>query len=1122
VPQHDPFAPLSPCPPPPLSLQGTDEADLLKSLFQGEMVNQVLAKDSKHTYSERLETWFTISLDCKSKRSVLDSLADFFEGEVLDGDNKYKCDDGEYVEAVKRCCVHSLPPVLILHLKRFEFDFDLMRKFKINDHCDFPALIDMKPYTAGFVEQQEREAAPAGEGRATAAPAPAPAAAPAGEGDAADGTSEAATAAAAAAAAARAAATMAAGCDYALVGVLVHSGTSDSGHYYSFIKERQARSAEGRGSGDWMHFNDTLVEPFDPRDIPKCCYGGVEPVTAWDAELHKQVQRTQPKPHSAYMLFYERVVQPTQPAHDASPTGAPTGAPTGRGGGASPSPSPPLREASSGSLVPAHIVRSVWAENMQFLRDRYVFDAIHFHAVRRLVGLALRNQPADGPQPSAAVPSQSQQQLSLPAMQLGCRFYVETLAHAKDKSTLSDWVALLSGGLQASLPACRWLLLQAEQDDWLRQMLLHCTVADVRTGFADLLLLAMRCLRPSEVHCFAAAQAQEQVATLAGVQVSVGVEAGEPMDDEDVTMGGDLDPAGGSSPLPPKAASLRVVRALVNLLHEAPSHWRHFPQFFLVLLEFAQLGTEERTWLLHQRVITQLVDFYLGDESPLAAGDAPYHQPKRTRMGDKFSLPNLEHMLALISLLARSAKRSLAQLERTPFSLEGPLLDMDEQEHQLACHSSLLGKVLKEGLNVHALGELVQHYCFASQRTTSDVLQCVLHGVDTMDSESLGPYLQLFSTISLLADNLLAWRVAHAMPRLLRVIAANMRYKQATIACLRTITTLCAQPVPRTWMLTHQDDWLHQWLIDGHSDLVRIAAEELVYAVCAPAAAAAAARARADAAEGAEDAAAALPPLPPTTALLTSVVPTFDNLLQLLSIATEVARESGPETQMINGAKAALDDPPPPRLAPYFRVCAWCVRHGAAPCGSHTPDASSDALLNELALAYAVQDSHHWECDMTKLEMVRLHAALPTLTPRAYAHCAVPTLCRAYTMPCLHYAVPTLTTLPTLAPLIRSASGTSSSSRRSPAGRTGRSPWPRRRTSSGSCSTPSCPSGRTTSSCSLIASTCRPSTGCSALSSPGAAPRARKCCRRTAIGSGSPPRVERVGLVAPQLARTAS
>ena len=111
--------------------------------------------------------------------------------------------------------------------------------------------------------------------------------------------------------------------------------------------------------------------------------------------------------------------------------------------------------------------------------------------------MALREQPAAGAPPGAAAPSQSaqQQELSLPAMQLGCRFYVETLAHAKDKrtlsnpkpspspspspnpnpnpncdpspnpspnpdpnpslrpeqdkSTLSDWVALLRGGLQA-------------------------------------------------------------------------------------------------------------------------------------------------------------------------------------------------------------------------------------------------------------------------------------------------------------------------------------------------------------------------------------------------------------------------------------------------------------------------------------------------------------------------------------------------------------------------------------------------------------------------------------------------------------------------------------------------
>jgi hypothetical protein len=68
------------------------------------------------------------------------------------------------------------------------------------------------------------------------------------------------------------AAALAAGQLYELVGVLVHSGTADSGHYYSYIKERRTASvASGAGSGGpgcWLHFNDTLVEPFAERDLP--------------------------------------------------------------------------------------------------------------------------------------------------------------------------------------------------------------------------------------------------------------------------------------------------------------------------------------------------------------------------------------------------------------------------------------------------------------------------------------------------------------------------------------------------------------------------------------------------------------------------------------------------------------------------------------------------------------------------------------------------------------------------------------------------------------------------------------------------------------------------------------
>lgn len=169
---------------------------------------------------------------------MLDGLAQYVEGEVLDGDNKYKCESGEYVEAVKRTCIHTLPPVLILHLKRFEFDFDLMKKMKLNDHCEFPSVINMERFAVDYLE---RQAAP-------------------------DTSSEAAEAEA-----------RTNGFVYQLAGVLVHSGTSDSGHYYSFIRER--RVDEMGGGRGWLHFNDTLVEPFDERDIPKCCYGGFEPLS---------------------------------------------------------------------------------------------------------------------------------------------------------------------------------------------------------------------------------------------------------------------------------------------------------------------------------------------------------------------------------------------------------------------------------------------------------------------------------------------------------------------------------------------------------------------------------------------------------------------------------------------------------------------------------------------------------------------------------------------------------------------------------------------------------------------------------------------------------------------------
>jgi ubiquitin C-terminal hydrolase len=45
--------------------------------------------------------------------------------------------------------------------------------------------------------------------------------------------------------------------NYSLKGIVIHAGTSESGHYYSLIKE----------NNDWYKFNDQTVSLFNISDI---------------------------------------------------------------------------------------------------------------------------------------------------------------------------------------------------------------------------------------------------------------------------------------------------------------------------------------------------------------------------------------------------------------------------------------------------------------------------------------------------------------------------------------------------------------------------------------------------------------------------------------------------------------------------------------------------------------------------------------------------------------------------------------------------------------------------------------------------------------------------------------
>jgi ubiquitin carboxyl-terminal hydrolase 34 len=74
-----------------------------RSFYGGQTVNQIKSKECEHV-SERVESFFVVQCDVQGKANLQESLQAFVEGDVMEGDNKYKCEScgGKFVDAVKR------------------------------------------------------------------------------------------------------------------------------------------------------------------------------------------------------------------------------------------------------------------------------------------------------------------------------------------------------------------------------------------------------------------------------------------------------------------------------------------------------------------------------------------------------------------------------------------------------------------------------------------------------------------------------------------------------------------------------------------------------------------------------------------------------------------------------------------------------------------------------------------------------------------------------------------------------------------------------------------------------------------------------------------------------------
>ena len=235
--------------------------NFLENSFKGKITNEIVSLEPKYPYySQTEEPFYRITLDIKGHNNLEDALDAYIKGEILDGDNSYFVEKyKQKIPIKKRTSIKKIGNQIIIHLKRFEFDFMTFQNNKLNDYLKFPLNINFKKWTRAYIRMNEvkNDENNNKENEQNII----------SEEEKENLNDE--------------------KMNYELTGILIHSGASlQSGHYYSFIKDQE--------SNKWYKFNDSRISEYDiDKDLEKECFGNI------NSKKNQQGK-------GAYLLFYTK------------------------------------------------------------------------------------------------------------------------------------------------------------------------------------------------------------------------------------------------------------------------------------------------------------------------------------------------------------------------------------------------------------------------------------------------------------------------------------------------------------------------------------------------------------------------------------------------------------------------------------------------------------------------------------------------------------------------------------------------------------------------------------------------------------------------------------------------
>lgn len=190
-------------------MKGTESENTFKYLFEGKQLSYIKCLDVDYE-SNRSECFNDIQLTVKGCKGLYESFDNYIQKEILDGEDKYQADGYGLQKAEIGKKFINLPNVMILQLKRFEYNAHKDSMEKINDYFEFYSELDMRKYVDNPEDSEEY--------------------------------------------------------GYTLHSVIVHKGNIGGGHYYAFIRPDLA--------DNWYCFNDEIVRVADNYEVFQGNFGG--------------------------------------------------------------------------------------------------------------------------------------------------------------------------------------------------------------------------------------------------------------------------------------------------------------------------------------------------------------------------------------------------------------------------------------------------------------------------------------------------------------------------------------------------------------------------------------------------------------------------------------------------------------------------------------------------------------------------------------------------------------------------------------------------------------------------------------------------------------------------------